>query len=238
MSNHSVMLSCVIINDNDKSVSSLVAEHPNLELLFKAESLSAVSNNCTHSIDVVLLNGVNNNLGDTDIKKSVMSNTDLVLIDNEIQKFDIFNTFKSVSFLEKPINQNKFNDVINIIDSNSKSQKQSGQAYFQNTVNHLFVKEKGEYIRVNTSDIVYVENDGNYVNIVTQSKTFKSYATIKQCYNKLPHFSFVRTHRKYIVAIEHILSINDGYLISTLKKIPISRANQKTVYQKLKNNGV
>lgn len=83
----------------------------------------------------------------------------------------------------------------------------SSEALYANTRSEIFVKQDQRLVRVSTADIQYVEALGDYVNLHTSRKRLTMYGTMKELETKLPVRDFARVHRKYIVRLDRIVSI-------------------------------
>ena len=69
--------------------------------------------------------------------------------------------------------------------------------------------EESKLVKVNAADILWVEVLGDYVNIHTHKDRYTVYATIKDMETKLPGNDFVRVHRKYIIGVDKIKTVED-----------------------------
>nr|MDA3820051.1 LytTR family DNA-binding domain-containing protein [Candidatus Delongbacteria bacterium] len=92
----------------------------------------------------------------------------------------------------------------------------------------LFIKENSKLIKLHFSDIYFVEAQENYVSIQTYEKRYLIHFTMKAMHAKLPHDIFVRTHRSYIININHIKTITGNAISMDLKQgkkdIPIGKS--------------
>lgn len=80
----------------------------------------------------------------------------------------------------------------------------------------IFIKQEHKLVRLKTEDIRYVEALGDYVNIYAGRERFTVYSTMKELEVKLPVRDFARVHRKYIVRLDRIVSIEaDAALVDT-----------------------
>ena len=108
---------------------------------------------------------------------------------------------------------------------------QTGDALYSNSRTEIFVKQEQRLVRVATADLQYVEALGDYVNLHTTRERFTVYGTMKDLETKLPGRDFARVHRKYIVRLDRIMSIEadaavldnvrDGVPSRTPVRVPI-----------------
>ncbi|MCA8831871.1 GAF domain-containing DNA-binding protein [Hymenobacter pini] len=85
--------------------------------------------------------------------------------------------------------------------------------YLNGGQNEIFIKQDHKLLRVKTTDIRYVEALGDYVNIYSGRERYTVYSTMKELEAKLPSREFARVHRKYIVRLDRIISIESDALI-------------------------
>ncbi|WP_054410788.1 GAF domain-containing DNA-binding protein [Hymenobacter sp. DG25A] len=109
-----------------------------------------------------------------------------------------------------------------------KMANDSAQALYMGSRNEIFVKHEQKLLRVKITDINYIEALGDYVNIHTTTERLTIYTTMKDIESKLPARTFVRVHRKYIVQLDKINSIEaDAVMIDGSKgalEIPIGQS--------------
>jgi DNA-binding LytR/AlgR family response regulator len=103
----------------------------------------------------------------------------------------------------------------------------AGDALYANNRSEIFVKQDQRLVRIATADLQYVEALGDYVNLYTTRERFTVYSTMKDLETKLPLRDFARVHRKYIVRLDRIMSIEadsallDGIRDSSLSRTPV-----------------
>jgi DNA-binding LytR/AlgR family response regulator len=100
----------------------------------------------------------------------------------------------------------------------------SGEALYTGSRNEIFVKQDQRLMRVLTAEIQYIEALGDYVNIHTTRERLTVYSTMKDMEIKLPSRDFARVHRKYIVRLDRIVSIEaDTALLDAVRDSGASR---------------
>ncbi|WP_214606970.1 GAF domain-containing DNA-binding protein [Hymenobacter arizonensis] len=103
----------------------------------------------------------------------------------------------------------------------------AGDALYANNRSEIFVKQDQRLVRIATADLQYVEALGDYVNLYTARERFTVYSTMKDLETKLPVRDFARVHRKYIVRLDRIMTIEadsallDGVRDSSLSRTPV-----------------
>lgn len=233
------MYKCIVVDDDKMSrisIKNLVTHHPELQLDRQFEdaqtALNYIENN---KVDLIFLDVLMPDLNGFEMIKKLEKEISIIFI-SEYREFalDAF-SFDVVDYLKKPIILARFNEAI---DRFKKSKAKPQEPVYEKPGNqikneYLFVKVDGMFKKVGVNDIVYVENDGNYVNICTTQETLSPYGTVKDIEKKLPTENFIKPHRKYLVAMRHINGIDENFLLTTKKLIPISRDRKKDVYNAL-----
>lgn len=102
----------------------------------------------------------------------------------------------------------------------------------------IFVRQEQKLVRITTADIIYIEALGDYVNIYTERERLTVYSTMKELGNKLPSRDFVRVHRKYIVCLGRIMTIETGNVLletsrSTVLSLSIGNSYRATLLSRL-----
>lgn len=87
----------------------------------------------------------------------------------------------------------------------------------------IFVKSNKKMVKVFLHDIQYIEAQKNYLMIVTQQESLLLYQSISQMAERLPSDLFLRIHRSYIVAINHVSSFTHTMVTVNNKEIPIGK---------------
>lgn len=130
----------------------------------------------------------------------------------------------AVDYLLKPVSFSRFLKACHKLKNNS-SEKQTGEM--------LLLRDGSEVIRIRSTDIFFIEATGNYLKLHTAKGVLLHRQTMKEFIEQLPADDFIRTHKSYIVNLQHISRIESYQLTIDNQKIPLS-ANYKTeVWDKL-----
>jgi DNA-binding LytR/AlgR family response regulator len=95
----------------------------------------------------------------------------------------------------------------------------------------LFIRNKGNLIKVKWIDILWLKGDGNYTTLVTRTQVFSLRNILKEFESVLPIEEFFRIHKSYIVRLDEIKSINPREVIVGSDSVPVGR----TYFQDLIN---
>ncbi|MGV8879408.1 MAG: LytR/AlgR family response regulator transcription factor [Sphingobacteriaceae bacterium] len=89
---------------------------------------------------------------------------------------------------------------------------------------YLFLKTGYEQVKVWFDEICYLEAAGNYVNFVLKDKRLLSRMTFGEVESMLPENKFIRVHRSYVAAINHIDKIERHQLHIIGTAIPVGES--------------
>lgn len=89
---------------------------------------------------------------------------------------------------------------------------------------YLYLKVEYQLVRVPLSDILYIEGLKDYIKVYRrhETKPLLSLSSLKAVEDKLPSRRFMRIHRSYIVALDHIASVTRGTVQISGETIPVS----------------
>ena len=129
-----------------------------------------------------------------------------------------------VAHLELRRMQRQFENERQTLDGVLRMVNSNSEAPHINSRSEIFVKQEQRLVRVATADLQYVEALGDYVNLHTARERLTVYGTMKDFEAKLPSHDFARVHRKYIVRIDRIITIeNDAATLDNSLAAPQPR---------------
>lgn len=137
-----------------------------------------------------------------------------------------------VDYLKKPFIYRRFVQAIQKVIKLLKLDEEIGSN------EKLILKNKGSMTQFLIKDIDYIESYADYVKIYIKNESFLHLIALKEIYKKLPKDRFIQIHRKFVVNLEKIVSIDknkillEGYNFTLL---PISRVQRKSFYEKFLN---
>ncbi len=125
------------------------------------------------------------------------------------------------AFLSKPF---RISDVLHTV-SLALDIKADNET--QNHVNHLsdriFIRHNNHLEKVMFNDILMIEADGSYTNVITSHQKYVLSQTMSKVGERIKTPYLIRVHRSYIVNIDNIEKISDGYVYVGGHRIPVSR---------------
>lgn len=148
-----------------------------------------------------------------------------------IEAFDL----NAVDYLLKPFSFERFIQAINKARtfltipntpplSQEKLPEPQAQEFFS-------AKVDGKIHKIYLKDILFIEGLKEYVRIVCTNQRYVILESLKNLEKTLPHPSFLRVHKSFIVAKKHVQSLNGNLLEIDNHKIPISRSKKDEIIQ-------
>jgi DNA-binding LytR/AlgR family response regulator len=125
----------------------------------------------------------------------------------------------AIDYLLKPITFERFltaaNKALNLhlLKNNVPHKGQQGD--------YAFVKSGAQTYQVKISDILFLEKDGNYITIVLRDKKILIRQNMADVFEVIPLQNFIRVHKSFVVAIRHIVLVENHQVIIDGHKIPI-----------------
>lgn len=131
-------------------------------------------------------------------------------------------------YLMKPYNEPTLLATIDIA-LKSKHQKQEEKQ----PENAIYIKDSYLKVKLNTSDIDYVQSDGNYIHIYAGEKNHLVRGKLVDFLQELPHTTFYQVHQRYLINLDKIDQIGNGYVFIKGTEIPVSRRYRNELNEKL-----
>ena len=112
-------------------------------------------------------------------------------------------------YLLKPIAYRRFLQAVEKV----RREKQFSQSHqLNNGSGHIFLRNNGKTIKLRHEDVLYIQSDGHFVKVYLRERNYPLMLSYKitQMEDILPHQSFTRTHKSYIINMEHISEIDSS----------------------------
>tara|TARA_B100001093_G_scaffold520527_1_gene617820 strand:+ start:23204 stop:23962 length:759 start_codon:yes stop_codon:yes gene_type:complete len=142
---------------------------------------------------------------------------------------------KPNGYLVKPFEQQDLYTAIeialsNFSESDSRDSSNAFDAQYQENTSSsgilkdsIFVKKQHLYYRIPFKDIMYIKADNVYLEVYTKEQMFLVRSPLKDYLEKLPNNSFFRSHKSYIINVEHVMAVNSKDVLIGKELIPISK---------------
>ena len=97
--------------------------------------------------------------------------------------------------------------------------------------NMLFVRQGDAFVKISWTDILYAESMQNYTKLHFKERTITIHQTMLALEEALPSNHFFRSHKSYLVNVNHIDIITGGRVYIQEQELPISRTKREELLQ-------
>jgi two-component system LytT family response regulator len=122
----------------------------------------------------------------------------------------------AVDYLLKPVTPERFRVCMN------KLFRIQGKQAAPELSEFLFIKDKGQLVKIFFKDIIYIEARKDYLMLYLTEKILITHMTMKAIEEVLPS-DFIRIHRSFIVSKREITGFSPVFVTIRGKLIPIGR---------------
>lgn len=150
----------------------------------------------------------------------------------DTQTLDRVRVINPEAFIVKPFEER--NLVVNIELALFKSKTRQPERPPAPDRQKLFVKHGGELKALHLDEILYLEAEDNYSYVHTAGAKYMLSYTLKNLEEKVNSRDFIRIHRSYIVNLNKVTSIQEGYVMPDKIKLPLSRTYRADFLRTLK----
>lgn len=222
-------ITCLIVDDEPMAlnlVESYVEKTPFLALVQKcASAIDALNYLNENAVDLLFLDIQMPDLTGIELSKVLPENTKVIFT----TAFDQYalEGFKldALDYLLKPFDYAEFLQAANkakrwfdLVNNQSSAPTTTTKKEF------IFVKSEYKQLKIQLNDILYFEGLKDYVKIYTTTQTspILTLMSLKALEEELPEEDFMRIHRSFIVALNHIDAVERSQIIIGEKRITVS----------------
>lgn len=137
-----------------------------------------------------------------------------------------------VDYLLKPFSFERFLKAVNKAASSPAAAKSWNSG--GDKKESIFLKSNNKYIQVSVVEILYVEASGNYTKVTTDKEVITIREQFSELLDQLPKDNFLRVHKSFAVALQHIHSIEGNHITIGKHTIPIGKVYKMNVNRLLK----
>lgn len=137
-------------------------------------------------------------------------------------------------YLLKPFSFERFLKAVNKAVQAKKSISTTIQHEEEIKAGHVFLYSDKKYIQVKVDDILYIEAAGNYSKVVIKDSNILVREKISDMLRKLSSEHFIQVHKSFVVANEHICSVEGNRILIVDDIIPIGNLYKANVIKLLK----
>ena len=142
------------------------------------------------------------------------------------------------AYLVKPFTRDDLYSAIEICLHNFHQEKQPTAD--QKPTEHylvkdaLFIKDGNYFHKIKFTDILYLESEHVYVTVHTAQKKILVRTSMQQYLDNFDDKQFVRIHRKFVVNIQHVETINSENIVVNGVELPLGRTFRDELLGKLR----
>jgi len=211
------MINCLIVDDEQHAIDILVhyvSQTPFLNLVATATNpLEALQIVNEQKVELIFLDIQMPELTGIDFIKAIQGKAKVILTtaysEFALESYEL----DVVDYLLKPV---RFPRFLQAVQKAAKELPENTESADTTAVedDYIFVKteSKGKLLKINLTDIDYIEGMKNYVAIYTSGKKTLVYTSMKDLEERLPHKSFIRVHKSFIIPIVKITGIEGNLL--------------------------
>jgi len=136
-----------------------------------------------------------------------------------------------LAYILKPFTEATISSNLNI--AFAKILLQRNEEITTESVQPLFVKTGSTLLQVQPKDILFAEAFDNYTYIQTKTDKHLLPHTLKYVSEKLISSNFVRSHKKYIVNINHVNSIQGGVIYIAEHRVRLGKVYKQRLLESI-----
>jgi DNA-binding LytR/AlgR family response regulator len=216
---------CIIIDDNPIDIKILeghLSKLPHLKIMATFNNpVNAIPIIHSETIDILFLDVEMPEISGINLLNSLEKIPQVILISNHTHySMDAFEVGVS-DFIQKPVSFERLLKAVSRAIDLINLQEKTIKELISPKENFIFLKSGRELLKFNLNDILYVEALASFTKIFTLGKTTVISESISELHTKLPHDTFLRVHKSYLVPLNKIIGISAKNIILENHKIPM-----------------
>jgi DNA-binding LytR/AlgR family response regulator len=230
-----MVIKCLIVDDEPlsrKVLKSYILDHPDLELLGVCkDALEAMEFVEKRGVELLFLDINMPKLSGINFYKALRKKPEVIFTtaypEYAVEGFDL----EALDYLLKPIAFERF------LKSVQKAREKLRSHHpVASEPDHIMLKADRKMYRTLFEEVMYFEALGDYVKVHLKDKTIIVTITLKKLLMELPSTRFVRTHKSYIINIQHVRYLEGNQLNVHGQMVPIGQAYREEVQKSLYGN--
>jgi DNA-binding LytR/AlgR family response regulator len=143
--------------------------------------------------------------------------------------------YNAIDYLLKPVRYERFLRSVNKAAGmlKNKAENQNQMTDDSEKDKYIFIKSGPRLIKIRPDEIFYIEGAGNYMTFHTAEKKILSLLTMQEVLDLLPSDKFIRIHKSFIIALQHIEAVEKHDIIIKGKPVPIGITYREQFLQKI-----
>lgn len=233
------MINCIVIDDEPLAVrllSNYVEKHEALSLVKSFnDPIKALHELDNLDVDLIFLDIQMPQLTGIQFLK-ILDNKCPVILSTAYEEYAVESyDYQVVDYLVKPISFSRFSQAIGKFTSfqTNNYHNAENKSRTNKSNDSIFIKSGLKLIRLDLNDVNYLESKGDYLYLYCKEESYKTLENLKDILPRLTS-NFIRCHRSFIINQDKINFIENNRIVIGENYIPISRAYQKEVLERLK----
>lgn len=208
---------------------------PNMQLMKHCyDALEALDYLRTNSIELIFLDLNMPKLKGFDFLKT-LSNPPKVIVTTAYKEYALEGyELEIADYLLKPFSFERFLKAVNKAFRTKENTPRKNQLAENQKAKYVFLYSDKKYIQVKVADILYIEAAGNYSKVVLINNSILVREKISDMLDKLSSEQFVQVHKSFVVAKEHISSVDGNRILIADETIPIGKFYRANIVELLK----
>jgi two-component system, LytTR family, response regulator len=225
-------ISCIAIDDEPLALDVLrrfASKVPGLKLRATFQNpLEALESMQEHPVDLVFLDIQMPDLTGLQLLQA-LPRQPLVVFTTAYSKYAVDSyEVNAVDYLLKPIIFDRFLKAVNkardLLRSREAMATQAPGSDPAADKDFIFIKSDTRFFKVNHADIRYIEGMRDYIAVHTPTQKILTLMGMSKMMEKLPQADFMRVHKSYIIALNHITLTQHNRVFIGDKEIPVSNS--------------
>ena len=198
------------------------------------DAIEALDYLSTNSIDLIFLDLNMPKLKGFDFLKT-LPNKPKIIVTTAYKEYALEGyELEITDYLLKPFSFERFLKAVNKAIHIKENNPVTVQPIENTQSDHIFLSSNKKHFQVKTSDIHYIEAAGNYSKVVLKNDSILVRDKISSLLEKISPEKFIQVHKSFIVAIEHINSLEGNRILIGNNTIPIGKMYKSNILNLIK----
>lgn len=230
-------MNCIVVDDNKlarTAITYLIEQVDFLNLVKECESpVEAFNFLKENPVDLVFLDVEMPSMSGLELVRNLDTHPIIILItakkDYAVEAFEL----NVADYIVKPITLPRFMTAVSRAKEFYEMRDEKIEVP-EKDMEYIFVRNKTVLTKIKLKDILYIQALGDYVTIYTPDENhYTIHITLSGIEKKLPADKFHRTHRSYMIGLDHIDSIIEDTAYINKHHIPIGEQYKQPLLKKI-----
>lgn len=229
-------MECIVVDDNKlarTAITYLIEQVDFLNLIKECENpIEAFNFLKENPVDLVFLDVEMPGMSGLELVRNLEKRPIIILItakkDYAVEAFEL----NVADYIVKPLTLPRFmvavsraKELFDITDEKIEFEAKE--------MDYIFVRNKTILTKIKIKDILFIQALGDYVTIHTTDNHYTIHITLSGVEKKLPVNKFHRTHRSYMIGLDHIDTIIEDTAYINKHPIPIGEQYKQPLLKKI-----